>query len=97
MRYLCRILFLHKPSLLDVNKNFSSNLHCIGSTIKDLRLQKKMTQSHLATLCDIDIRSIQRIEKGQQNISVSLLLLLAESLETSAHLILKECDIKVRP
>lgn len=56
-----------------------------------------MTQSHLATLCDIDIRSIQRIEKGQQNISVSLLLLLAESLETSAHLILKECDIKVRP
>lgn len=80
-----------------MNKNFASNLQCIGSTIKDLRLQKKMTQSHLATLCDIDIRSLQRIEKGQQNISISLLLLIAESLETSAHLIIKDCDVKVRP
>jgi len=56
-----------------------------------------MTQSHLATLCDIDIRSIQRIEKGQQNISVSLLFLIAESLEISAQLIIKDCDIKVKP
>lgn len=55
-----------------------------------------MTQSHLATLCDIDIRSIQRIEKGQQNISISLLLLIAESLETSAQLIIKDCDITVK-
>jgi transcriptional regulator with XRE-family HTH domain len=82
---------------LDVNKNFASHLYCIGSTIRNLRLQKKMTQSHLATLCDIDIRSIQRIEKGQQNISVSLLFLIAESLEISAQLIIKDCDIKVKP
>jgi transcriptional regulator with XRE-family HTH domain len=40
-----------------------------------------MTQSQLATFCDIDIRSIQRIEKGEQNLSISLLYSISESLE----------------
>jgi DNA-binding XRE family transcriptional regulator len=39
-----------------------------------------MTQSHLATMCDVDIRTIQRIEKGQQNISLTLLLSLIAAL-----------------
>jgi transcriptional regulator with XRE-family HTH domain len=53
-----------------------------------MRLQKKMTQSQLASLCDIDIRTVQRIEKGEQNMSISLLFLVAESLDTDAHLII---------
>jgi transcriptional regulator with XRE-family HTH domain len=71
-----------------VNKKFASELIYIGVKIKNLRLQKKMTQSQIATLCDIDIRTIQRIEKGEQNMSISLLFLIAESLDTDAHLIL---------
>jgi transcriptional regulator with XRE-family HTH domain len=53
-----------------------------------MRLQKKMTQSQLASLCDIDIRTVQRIEKGEQNMSISLLFLVAESLDTDAPLII---------
>lgn len=40
-----------------------------------------MTQSHLATMCDVDIRTIQRIEKGQQNISLTLILSLITCLK----------------
>lgn len=71
-----------------MNKKFASELIFIGVKIKNLRLQKKMTQSQIATLCDIDIRTIQRIEKGEQNMSISLLFLIAESLDTDAHLII---------
>lgn len=31
-------------------------------------------------MCDVDIRTIQRIEKGQQNISLTLLLALIAAL-----------------
>ena len=71
-----------------MNKKFASELICIGVKIKNMRLQKKMTQSQLASLCDIDIRTVQRIEKGEQNMSISLLFLVAESLDTDAHLII---------
>jgi transcriptional regulator with XRE-family HTH domain len=64
-----------------VNKNFAFELSTIGKRIKKLRVNKKMTQSQLATFCDIDIRSIQRIEKGEQNLSISLLYSISESLE----------------
>ncbi len=64
-----------------MNKNFAFELSTIGKRIKKLRVNKKMTQSQLATFCDIDIRSIQRIEKGEQNLSISLLYSISESLE----------------
>ncbi len=44
-----------------------------------------MTQSQLATFCDIDIRSIQRIEKGEQNLSIALLYSICESLEVPPY------------
>jgi transcriptional regulator with XRE-family HTH domain len=44
-----------------------------------------MTQNQLATFCDIDIRSIQRIEKGEQNVSIVLLYLICASLDILPH------------
>jgi transcriptional regulator with XRE-family HTH domain len=64
-----------------VNNNFELELKRIGLRIKGIRLAKKMTQSSLASKCDIDIRTIQRIEKGTFNMSLKILFLISDSLE----------------
>ncbi len=63
-----------------MNKKFPFEIILVGQRIKQFRLKNKLTQSHLATMCDVDIRTIQRIEKGQQNISLTLLLSLIAAL-----------------
>jgi DNA-binding XRE family transcriptional regulator len=55
-----------------------------------------MTQSHLATMCDVDIRTIQRIEKGQQNISLTLLLSLINVLETNVNSLLGDLTNEIK-
>jgi uncharacterized RDD family membrane protein YckC len=37
----------------------------LGQTIKNIRLQKRLTQANLAQQCNVNIRTIQRIEKGE--------------------------------
>ena len=52
----------------------------LGLIIKELRIKEKVTKEHLSTLCEVDVRTIQRIEKGKQNITISLLFSLADAL-----------------
>ncbi len=63
-----------------MNKKFPFEIVLVGQRIRQFRLANKLTQSHLATMCDVDIRTIQRIEKGEQNISLTLLLSLIAAL-----------------
>lgn len=54
----------------------------IGSRIRELRLQKGLTQMDLAFKCnDKDYSQINRVELGKVNFSVSYLSLIAEALE----------------
>ncbi len=64
-----------------MKNNFELELKRIGLRIKGIRLAKKLTQSSLASTCDIDIRTIQRIEKGTFNMSLKILFLISDSLE----------------
>jgi transcriptional regulator with XRE-family HTH domain len=77
-----------------VNKKFPFEIELVGKRIRLLRLENQMTQSHLATMCDVDIRTIQRIEKGQQNISLTLLLSLITSLNTNVNKLLGDLHLK---
>ncbi len=43
----------------------SQELILLGGKIKKIREKKLMSQSTLASMCDVDIRTIQRIEKGE--------------------------------
>jgi transcriptional regulator with XRE-family HTH domain len=62
----------------------------LGILIKELRQKESITQEQLSALCNVDVRSIQRIEKGEQNISISLLFSIADALKIeSATLISK--------
>lgn len=64
-----------------MENNFEKELKGISQKIKEIRLKKKLTQSSLASSCDVDIRTIQRIEKGTFNMSLKILFLIADSLE----------------
>ena len=57
----------------------------IGQKIKDLRIKLNLTQEDLSLACDLDVRTIQRIEKGQQNITLSVLFSLSESLQIKPY------------
>lgn len=39
-----------------------------------------MTQQSLSDFCDVDIRTIQRVEVGEQNVALTLILSIADGL-----------------
>lgn len=56
-------------------------LRKIGERIRELRLEKNMTQMDLAFRChDKDYSQINRVELGKVNFSVSYLSLIADAL-----------------
>jgi transcriptional regulator with XRE-family HTH domain len=64
-----------------VNNSIEKELKQLGQRIREIRLSKNLTQSSLASLCDIDVRTIQMIEKGSMNMSLKILITIAKSLE----------------
>lgn len=53
----------------------------LGKKIGEIRNQKGITQKELSESCNIDIRTIQRIETGEVSPRMSTLRLIAETLE----------------
>lgn len=64
-----------------VKNKFEDIFRFIGLKIKSHRILIGLTQADLASKCDLDIRTIQRIEKGEMNMSLNVLLSLLEVLE----------------
>jgi len=56
----------------------------LGQKINELRNKKGITQKSLSEFCNIDIRTIQRIESGEVFPRTSTIKLLAEALETDS-------------
>lgn len=42
-----------------------------------------MTQQSLSDFCDVDIRTIQRVEVGEQNVALTLILAIADCLKVN--------------
>jgi putative transcriptional regulator len=82
-RNIFRVIFSVNSSLLIVIKKIDIELKNIGQRIKEIRGEKKLTQSSLASLCDIDVRTIQLIEKGSMNMSLKVFFALSEALDVS--------------
>ncbi len=74
---------------MNVKKSYERELILIGQRIKEMRISKKMTQSSLASLCDVDIRTIQRIEKGEFNMSLKILFTISDTFNVSPETLLK--------
>ena len=56
-------------------------LRSIGGRIRDIRLQKKLTQKELSFILDIEISQITRIETGKINTSILNLIKISKALE----------------
>jgi len=75
-----------------VQSSFENDLKQFGTEIKSVRKAKKITQLQLASLCDIDIRTIQRIEKGEFNPSLRVLIRIAYAFEMSLSNLIKQVE-----
>jgi transcriptional regulator with XRE-family HTH domain len=75
-----------------VQSSFENDLKQFGTEIKSVRKAKKITQLQLASLCDIDIRTIQRIEKGEFNPSLRVLIRIANAFEMSLSNLIKQVE-----
>lgn len=63
-----------------VEKSNTIAFQKLGKRVKELRKLNKLTQQTLAYDCEVDIRTIQRIEKGELNIGIDLLFTVATAL-----------------
>jgi transcriptional regulator with XRE-family HTH domain len=75
-----------------VQSSFENDLKQFGTEIKTVRKSKKIIQLQLASLCDIDIRTIQRIEKGEFNPSLRVLISIANAFEMSISNLIKQVE-----
>lgn len=66
-----------------VKKFYNKEIKLLGKGIKKVRLSKEITQEELADLCEVDVRTVQRIEKGEYGMSLNILFALADALEMS--------------
>ncbi len=62
----------------------------LGTTISELRNQRGITQKELAESCNIDIRTLQRIESGSVTPRMSTVKLLAAALSCDFNTLLDE-------
>lgn len=73
-----------------MDKSYTEQVTEVGLRVKKLRTEKGITQQNLAGMCDIDIRTIQRIEKGEFGLGLHILFALSEALEIEASELLKD-------
>jgi len=56
-------------------------LAALGARIRELRLQKDLTQIELAVLCNFEKASMSRIESGQTNVTMLTLKKISKALD----------------
>ncbi|WP_264536229.1 helix-turn-helix domain-containing protein [Flavobacterium sp. N1736] len=72
------------------NDRYKLEIVRLGLLIKELRIKEKIAQQQLAILCNVDRKTIYRIEKGEQNITISLLFTIAESLKINPSILISK-------
>jgi len=70
----------------------SEYLKKLGSRIRELRIEKNMTQGDLAAKIGKDYQSVQRVERGAVNPSIQYLREIAEGLSISLEELLHDLD-----
>jgi len=59
-----------------------------GDIVKQMRTAKGWTQAHLAEICDVNLRTIQRVE-NQGNASVETIMALCVAFEVKRQVLFK--------
>lgn len=77
---------------MKVQSSFDNDFKQFGDGVKSIRKTKKITQLQLASLCDVDVRTIQRIEKGEFNPSLRVLTRIANAFEMTLSGLIKALE-----
>jgi transcriptional regulator with XRE-family HTH domain len=64
----------------------------IGANLLALRQRRGLTQQQLADAADVDLRFLQRLEQGQHNVSVAVLVALADALTVVPSRLFRETE-----
>ena len=62
-------------------EKFSSEFQKLGVLLKERRIEQGISQQTLSAICDVDIRTVQRIEKGDSNFSLIIFFSICEALQ----------------
>ena len=72
-----------------------SPLEIFGKTIRELRLQKGWSQEDLADRCNLHRTYIGGIERGERNVGLMNILILAKALEVLPSDLFRDFDHRV--
>lgn len=78
-----------------MEKRYTAQIKEFGLNIKRLRESIPLTQQDIADKCEIDIRTIQRIERGDYGVGLHILLALSVALEVQPYQLLKPIKIEI--
>ena len=68
-------------------------LGSIGANLHALRVNRGLTQARLAELAGLDVRFLQRIERGRTNLGVAVLVALAGALAVAPARLLRAAKL----
>jgi DNA-binding XRE family transcriptional regulator len=72
-----------------VTERLATYLRYIAGNVRAWRIRRGLTQEALAEIADLDLRFIQRIERGLTNLSMAVLVALADALDVAPQALLR--------
>ncbi len=68
-------------------------LASIGANVRELRLRRGLTQESLAEKCAIEPRTVQSIERGRTNLSIAVLVSVADALGVDSRMLMRPGEL----
>ena len=78
-------------------RNPETALHLLGTTIRQYRRYRGLTQRTLAAQTGLNVTYLGEIERGVRNVSVLTLLRIADALQVRPSRLLRPFDLPTRP
>lgn len=66
-----------------INIRDEEAINSFGAKLRELRLSKGISQEYLANLAQIPLQQVGRIERGEVNVTLSTMSVLAKALQIS--------------
>ena len=77
-----------------MEKTYIKEIKQLGLKVKSLRESQSMTQQELASRCEVDIRTIQRIERGDFGFGLHILFALSHSFKVKPTQLLEDIEVE---
>jgi transcriptional regulator with XRE-family HTH domain len=78
---------------MSVDARVSLQLSYIAANLRAARHRRELTQQQVAASAKVDLRFLQRVEQGQNNLSVAILVALADVLRVPVASLFKKATM----